>query len=261
MILLLDTGILGQLCHPSSKHNLATSDWLRAVLDDQFEHRIIVPEICDYELTRKLLHLIARGQSTQRSIDRLDAFRQQLEFLPIDSNVMLKAAEFWCQARLNGKPTAPSDALDGDVILAAQAAAVDGTVVTANTKHLSRFVPASDLHELYSVYSFSCVSGDVDNIALNRDEYFAVRDSKGKSWLCHRLPSESAEIEAEMNKDFDDIKEAQLKLVKAGFTQTGGLTQRIITIFRPVPLSDHEQLIQLRFSLAETDTDSAASES
>ena len=261
MILLLDTGILGQLCHPSSKQNGRAADWLRAVLDDRIEHRVIVPEICDYELRRKLLHMIARGQSTQRSIDRLGAFRRQLEFLPIDSSVMLKAAEFWCQARLDGQPTASNEALDGDVILAAQAAAVNGTVVTTNLKHLRRFVPASDLDDLYSVYAFACVSGDVDNIALNRDEYFAVQDSNGQSWLCRRIPSESAEMFTEMRKDFYDIQEAQLKLVKAGFTQTGGLTQRIITVFHPVPLSDHEQLIQLRHSLPKADADGTSSES
>ncbi len=258
MILLLDTGILGQLCHPSSKPNRVASDWLRAVLDDQIEHRVIVPEICDYELRRKLLHLIARGQSTQRSIDRLDTFRRQLEFLPIDSSVMLKAAEFWCQARIDGQPTAPSDALDGDVILAAQAATVGGTVVTTNPKHLCRFVPASNLDELRSVYAFACVSGDVDNIALNRDECFAVQDSNGKTWLCRRIPSESAEMVAEMRQDLDDIMEAQLKLVKAGFTQTGGLIQRIRVLFHPVPLSEHEQLLHLRHSLAEPEADDAA---
>ena len=260
MILLLDTGILGQLCHPSKQHNLATSNWLRAVLVDETEHRVIVPEICDYELRRKLLHLIAKGQSTQRSIDRLDALRRQLEFLPLDSNTMLKAAEFWCQARLDGQPTASSDALDGDVILAAQAALVDGTVVTTNLKHLRRFVPASDLQELYSVYTFTCVSGDVDNIALSRDECFAVQDASGKSWFCRRIPSEIGELETEFRRDCDDVQEAQLRLIKAGFTQTGGLIQRIIAMTRPVPLSDHEQLMHLRQSLALMDSESSPDE-
>jgi hypothetical protein len=35
---------------------------------------------------------------------------------------MLKAAEFWAQARKMGKPGADNAALDGDVILAAQVA-------------------------------------------------------------------------------------------------------------------------------------------
>lgn len=257
MILLLDTNILGQLCHPSNQKNQRASNWLQAVLDDKVEHRVIVPEICDYELRRKLLHLIARAQSTQRSIDRLDTFRRQLEFLPLDSNTMLKAAEFWCQARLGGQPTASNDALDGDVILAAQAAAVGGTVVTTNQKHLRRFVPASDLDELYSVYAFACVSGDVDNIALSRDECFAVQDANGKSWLCRRIPSEIGEMETEMKRDFHDVQEAQLKLIKAGFSQTGGLIQRTEMLFCPVPLSDHEQLMRLRQSLENVESESS----
>ena len=260
MILLLDTGILGQLCHPSREPSAAASNWLNAVLESPVEHRLIVPEICDYELRRKLLHLIAKGQSNQKSIDRLDTFRRELEFLPLDSTAMLKAAEFWSQARLSGQPTASNDALDGDVILAAQASSVSGTVVTTNIKHLSRFVPAYDLEKLRTVYVFNCVSGDVDNIALNRDECFAVLDGNGKSWFCRRISSEAAEMVIELQRDFDDIKAAQLKLVKAGFTQTGGLTQRIITVIHPVPLSDHEQLVQLKHSLGRTNNGSESDE-
>jgi hypothetical protein len=39
-------------------------------------------------------------------------------------------------------------ALDGDVILAAQAILVSGTVITSNRKHLSQFVPTKDWSEL-----------------------------------------------------------------------------------------------------------------
>ena len=261
MILLLDTNILGQLCHPSKPNNHRASTWLQAVLDDAVEHRVIVPEICDYELRRKLLHLVAKGQSTQRSIDRLDTFRRQLEFLPLDSNTMLKAAEFWCQARLSGQPTASNDALDGDVILAAQAALVGGTVVTTNQKHPRRFVPASDLDDLHSVYAFSCFSGDVDNIALSHAECFAVQITNGKTWLCRRIPAEPAELKSELLVDFSDVSEAQRKLIKAGFTETGGLTQRVTVIAHPVPLSDHEQLMHLRQSLAQMDSESLPDES
>jgi hypothetical protein len=38
--------------------------------------------------------------------------------------------------------------LDGDVILAAQALAVGGAVVTANPRHLERFVAAKTREEL-----------------------------------------------------------------------------------------------------------------
>jgi hypothetical protein len=63
--------------------------------------------------------------------------------------MMLKAAEFWAEARRRGIPTADPKALDGDVILAAQATVIEGdggtvVVATTNVGHLSRFVEARE---------------------------------------------------------------------------------------------------------------------
>jgi hypothetical protein len=60
---------------------------------------------------------------------------------------MLKAAEFWATARSRGRPTAKDEALDGDAILAGQAATLDIgadelVIATTNLKHLSRFTSA-----------------------------------------------------------------------------------------------------------------------
>jgi hypothetical protein len=60
---------------------------------------------------------------------------------------MLQAAEFWAQARQQGQPTTVDAALDGDVILAAQAFLLSQqgdpiVIATTNVGHLSRFVPA-----------------------------------------------------------------------------------------------------------------------
>jgi hypothetical protein len=60
---------------------------------------------------------------------------------------MLKAAELWAQIRKQGKSTADDRALDGDVILAAQATllAREGNnivIATTNVGHLARFVQA-----------------------------------------------------------------------------------------------------------------------
>ena len=68
-------------------------------------------------------------------------------YLPITTDVMLKAAELSAQVRQDGKPTADSKALDGDVILAAQALlqakqGYEVIVATTNVKHISRFVDA-----------------------------------------------------------------------------------------------------------------------
>jgi len=72
----------------------------------------------------------------------------KLEYLPLNTQIMQKAAELWAEARISGFPTAPPDALDGDVILAAQAIEVSGIVITYNRKHLSRFVETKGWEEI-----------------------------------------------------------------------------------------------------------------
>ena len=107
--------------HPNSqRRGLAKADlcqkWLALRAEEGAE--LVVPEIIDYELRRELLRA---GKSA--SVARLDALihNRLITFVPIDSSAMRRAAELWAQARRHGKPTAPGDALDVDVILAAQA--------------------------------------------------------------------------------------------------------------------------------------------
>jgi hypothetical protein len=67
---------------------------------------------------------------------------------------MLQAAAFWADARRQGQPTADDRDLDADVILAAQARALeddmDGEVIvaTTNVAHLARFVDARHWSEI-----------------------------------------------------------------------------------------------------------------
>jgi hypothetical protein len=68
-------------------------------------------------------------------------------FDPIAQAALDRAAELWAVVRTSGQPTAASDALDGDSILAAQALLAVGpgdvvTIATDNVGHLSRFVDA-----------------------------------------------------------------------------------------------------------------------
>lgn len=148
MNLVLDTGILGKLCHPTQKKNRPVVDWLSSTLDDECEYRVFLPEICDYELRRKLLHLVAKGQVEPRSIDRLNDLTKELEYLPIDTATMRHAAELWANARSKGVSTADEKSLDGDVILAAQSALLNATMVTDNVKHLARYGTARHWTEL-----------------------------------------------------------------------------------------------------------------
>ncbi len=68
-------------------------------------------------------------------------------YVPITTEAMLKAADFWAVARTGGQATAKDEALDGDVILAGQAATLDVgsdevVIATTNVKHLARFAAA-----------------------------------------------------------------------------------------------------------------------
>ena len=149
MNLVLDTGILGQLCYLKPVQNLLVAQRLDAVLHREREMvHVFVPEIADYELRRKLFHLISKGQASPNSLQRLDSLESFLEYLPLDTATMRHAAELWAISRQNGLPTADVQALDGDVILAAQALAVDGVIITSNRKHLERFVPTKMWNEI-----------------------------------------------------------------------------------------------------------------
>jgi len=122
--------------------------WLAGLLAADPGREVYLPEIADYELRRKLLHLTATGRASTRAVERLDQLRATVVYLPLTTAVMRHAAELWADARTRGLPTAAEAELDGDVILAAQALAVGGTVVTTNPRHLSRFVPAKTWEEL-----------------------------------------------------------------------------------------------------------------
>jgi predicted nucleic acid-binding protein len=103
---------------------------------------VVVPEIADYEVRRELI----RGSKTA-GLRRLDALIATVEYAPLTTAAMRQAAQFWAQARQQGRPTAADQSIDGDVILAAQAitfGAVGVIVATTNVGHLSRYV-ATDL--------------------------------------------------------------------------------------------------------------------
>lgn len=137
-LVLLDAGPLGMATNPrGSEKTRRCKAWLRALLEADV--RAIVPEVCAYEVRRELLHA-GRAEAGRR----LDALIGQVGLLAVTGATWRRAAELWAQARRGGLPTADPHALDGDVILAAQAqlAAEAGfgvTVATDNVGHLGRF--------------------------------------------------------------------------------------------------------------------------
>ena len=138
--MVLDTGPLGLVTNPRrSPQSVACAQWLQALVAHGI--RVIVPEIADYKVRRELLRA-----NKERGLARLDALASRLEYLPLPTAAMRQAAVFWAQARQHGQPTAEDKALDGDVILAAQAMTIgvtDVMVATTNVGHLSRFAPAA----------------------------------------------------------------------------------------------------------------------
>ena len=139
VVVLLDAGLLGLLSNPNpSPQPIACRQWAAAL--QAAGRRLIVPEITDYEIRRELLRA-----NLSLSIVLLDALAQQLEYLPLTTQGMRRAAEFWAMARQIGQPTAGDKTIDADMILAAQAATLavpEVVIATTNVGHLSRFVPA-----------------------------------------------------------------------------------------------------------------------
>lgn len=141
-IVLLDTGVLGNVTNPKTKNsnNASCLYWLISLLSREYE--VAIPEISDYELRRELLRA-----NKFNGIRQLDLLKAQFIYLPITTPTVLLAAELWAEVRQIGQATADPKALDGDVILAAQAQlqAEQGyrvIVATTNVKHISRFIDA-----------------------------------------------------------------------------------------------------------------------
>jgi predicted nucleic acid-binding protein len=142
-IIVLDSGPLGMVTNPKAKGiPLDCQIWLKSLL--LRGERVVIPEIADYEVRRELLRA-----GLLKSLHRLDNLTQTLEYVPIQTDAMLLAANLWAEARKDGQPTADPKALDGDVILAAQALLLcddetDAIIATTNVAHLGRFITAFD---------------------------------------------------------------------------------------------------------------------
>ncbi len=111
-------------------------------------HQILAPAICYYEVLREMERL---GASSQIQRIRHFCFATPGRFLSISDEHLERAARLWAKARNQGTPTASNEALDGDVILAAQMQSLmqrqglDATqcvLATTNVGHLSLFVNA-----------------------------------------------------------------------------------------------------------------------
>lgn len=148
MILLLDTNILTKICHPTKFTDVR--GWFhRQLLLGVHNRKIHLPAIADYELRRELLRMRLKDQGGARSLVRLNTLLGVLDYLPMTAEDFRLAAQLWAEARVSGRSTADPKSLDGDVLLAAQAKRIQGTVVTNNRKHVSLYgVEAKDWFEV-----------------------------------------------------------------------------------------------------------------
>jgi predicted nucleic acid-binding protein len=83
--LLLDTGVLGQICHPRKHADVRA--WFRTAVR---AHTFLLSELADYELRRELLRIGA-----VRSIARLDELTRELTYVPITTATWRRAAALW----------------------------------------------------------------------------------------------------------------------------------------------------------------------
>lgn len=147
IVVLLDSGPLGLVTNPNaSPTNRRCAEWLRSL--GRAGIGVIVPEIADYEVRRELLRA---GKTT--GIRQLDRLKATARYVALTTDTMLLAAEFWADVRRRGRPTTDRYALDGDVILAAQAAIIargeEQTVIaTMNPSPLSLFADARNWQDI-----------------------------------------------------------------------------------------------------------------
>lgn len=138
-VVILDAGPLGLLADPRPRPDVvACRRWAGDLL--AAGSRVLIPEIADYEVRRELLRAVR-----PKSVSELDRLQTWIEYLPIATPVMRRAAELWAVARQTGQPTAGDNTIDGDMILVALAESLrDPTAViaTTNVGHLARFFSA-----------------------------------------------------------------------------------------------------------------------
>ncbi len=147
-VVYLDTGPLGLACHPRPVKDQEPDEfqsWMGNALKKRI--RIIIPAIADYELRRELI----RNGSVD-SIAKLDLIETGRHpnfpgviYLPLSDPAIKRAAELWAKARNQGLATAGMQALDGDVLVAAQALENAGstsrfTIATGNVGDIARYV-------------------------------------------------------------------------------------------------------------------------
>ena len=109
----LDSNILGRIVQPTVEENRPVVATITRLFED-VRFRIYLPEIVDYELRRKFLHLAHRPHQArkwaQEGLKVLDQFALT-NYIPITTETMQLAAKLWAQTRISGLSRGPEDRL------------------------------------------------------------------------------------------------------------------------------------------------------
>ena len=119
MIVILDSGVLALLASPIRDNSemedsevFQCNEWFYGLLAKSVA--VATSEISDYEVRRELIRIKSEG------VEILDGLKNVVRFLPLKTEVMKKAAEFWAEARQNHIPTTDNQNIDADMIISAQ---------------------------------------------------------------------------------------------------------------------------------------------
>ena len=151
--LLLDSNVLSKVVRPTvEEHRPIAATIYRLLLDTRF--KIYVPEIIDYELRRKLLHIgHRRHQGKKWALEALTYLDELVSvgYIPLTTETMRMAADLWAQTRAEGQLRGSEESLDIDVILAAQAQQTSGQIVTMNERHFRNIAAVFDWKTFHDV--------------------------------------------------------------------------------------------------------------
>jgi predicted nucleic acid-binding protein len=135
---LLDSGPLGLLTVPGDHGPGGEARrWFADLLASGAT--ILVADVVAFEVRREL----KRRKATAK-LARLAMFLQDVGRAEHSAEVWVRAEDLWALVRQDRLPTAPDEALDGDCLLAATAAALGAEgdqveVATMNVRHFDRF--------------------------------------------------------------------------------------------------------------------------
>jgi hypothetical protein len=156
MIVFIDSNTLGLISNPHTnwadkKYNPDAENcqrWFANLLRRSV--RFVTSDICNYEIHRGLVSSVKSGKDAPGLETNED-----LEFLPVTSDVLELAANLWAEASSLGRQTSDPKNIDVDMIISAQYQMLCDDypgqrviVATTNLKHLSIFCEAANWQDI-----------------------------------------------------------------------------------------------------------------